>query len=263
MRFILSIFFLPILFSSPVFAGFEWVPPMSNPIVVPQVESHVENNAIGNDMEAGFPAPAVLSEPLLDNLLSHEPVSILTKNAAKNLSGKKLVIDPYPLQNNVVAPVSQVSMIEAYKAMSEESGNLHPVRLGNGMTTGAKKTLSFVPKIANTTSTAYRTALTPTGTGITPMRGNALAPLPSVAIPSKKYAEAVGFGRDLPLALALSQVIPAEFIHSFAKNVDAGVTVSWEGGRPWNQILDDMLSPKNLTAVIQGNQVIIQSMVKL
>jgi hypothetical protein len=72
-----------------------------------------------------------------------------------------------------------------------------------------------------------------------------------------QYAEAVGFGRDLPLALALSQVVPAQYSYSFAKDVNVGTTVSWQGGKPWNMVLDDMLSQKGLRAVIQDNQVTI------
>ena len=153
--------------------------------------------------------------------------------------------------------------------MSEESQKLHPVKLGNGMTTGAKKKASVVPKAVRMASTAHKTFLTPTRTGMTPMMGREPAPLPGIVVPRRSveekeiYIEAIGFGRDLPLALALSQVIPSGFTHSFVKNVDAGASVSWEGGKSWDQVLNDMLSPKNLTAVIQGNQVIIQSVAQL
>jgi len=88
------------------------------------------------------------------------------------------------------------------------------------------------------------------------------APVKAVP-PAQKFADAVGFGRDLPLALALSQIVPAEFTHSYAKDIDAGVMVSWEGGKAWDQVLNDMLRPQNLTAVIQGQQVIIQPMAQL
>lgn len=72
------------------------------------------------------------------------------------------------------------------------------------------------------------------------------------------FAEAVGFGRDLPLALALSQVIPPQYALSFNTGVDAGSNVSWEGGKPWDQVLSDMLSPLGLKANINGKTVLIQ-----
>lgn len=97
-------------------------------------------------------------------------------------------------------------------------------------------------------------ALTSTGMG-------SYAPPPaSVAqVASAGFAEAVGFGRDLPLALALSQVVPPEYAFSFATDVNAGESVSWQGGKPWNEVLNDMLAPKGLKAAISGNQVIVQN----
>lgn len=74
---------------------------------------------------------------------------------------------------------------------------------------------------------------------------------------SGAYAEAIGFGRDLPLALALSQVVPPEYTYAFGTDIDAGSNVSWQGGKPWNEVLNDMLASQNLRAVISGTQVTI------
>ncbi len=288
---IFSSFFIHAISIKTVFAGFEWVPPMQSPASLSQNNVVEEDVFVASpvDTSGGFPAPEVSSEPLPDNSVVSMPISILPDSehqnkpqaepeiaaapVTKNLSGKKLVINPYPLRNNIAPVTNKISMLEMYKSLNEESGDLHPVKLGNGMTTGAKKDPApLVPKAVRMASTAHKTFLTPTGNGMTPMMGVEPAPLPGMAVPrspvkkavpSIKYAEAIGFGRDLPLALALSQVIPTEFIHSFAKDVDAGVSVSWEGGKPWDQVLNDMLSPQNLTAVIQGNQVIIQKTAKL
>lgn len=285
-HFIFTAFIFSFLISTQAVAGFEWLPPMKNPAQLPQQDTAPVENAMpsmgtGISSEVGFPAPKVLSEPLTNNASANKmPIPILPQQQIsqpvkiKNLSGKKLIINPYPLRNNssLQPPENKLSMSEIYKAMNEESGKLHPVKLGNGMTTGAKKKSTPVAKAVRIASTAHKTFLTPTENGMTPMVGKELASLPSADVPrgpiervslSTNYAEAIGFGRDLPLALALSQVIPAEFTHSFAKNVDAGVNVSWEGGKPWDQVLNDMLSPNNLTATIQSNKVIIQPMARL
>lgn len=73
------------------------------------------------------------------------------------------------------------------------------------------------------------------------------------------FTEAVGFGRDLPLALALSQVVPADFSYAFAKDVNVGTNVSWQGGKPWNQVLDEMLAQNGMRAVIENNTITIQN----
>lgn len=83
-----------------------------------------------------------------------------------------------------------------------------------------------------------------------------IAPAPAAAV-SGGFAEAVGFGRDLPLALALSQVVPPEYTYAFGSDVNVGSNVSWQGGKPWNQVLDEMLASQGLRAVISGNQITI------
>lgn len=72
------------------------------------------------------------------------------------------------------------------------------------------------------------------------------------------FGEAVGFGRDLPLALALSQVIPPDHALFFETAVNAESNVSWQGGKPWNEVLQDMLAPLGLRAEIQPNLVMIR-----
>jgi hypothetical protein len=55
-----------------------------------------------------------------------------------------------------------------------------------------------------------------------------------------------GFGTDLPMAIALQQVVPAGYQFSFAPGVNPGAYVSWEGGKPWKTVLSDMLAAQGL-----------------
>ncbi len=73
------------------------------------------------------------------------------------------------------------------------------------------------------------------------------------------YADAVGFGRDLPLALALSQVVPPEYSYAFGQDVNVGATVSWQGGKPWIEVLNEMLAQNGMVAIIDNNQITIQN----
>lgn len=93
---------------------------------------------------------------------------------------------------------------------------------------------------------------TPPPTNVSPRQ-------PSAAPASGDFTEAVGFGRDLPLALALSQVVPPEYSYAFARNVNVGTTVSWQGGKPWNQVLDEMLAQNGMKAEIEGGQITIHN----
>ena len=96
----------------------------------------------------------------------------------------------------------------------------------------------------------------PTNIPIAPISPASQAPASTEA--SQQFAPAVGFGRDLPLALALSQVVPANYSYAFGQNVDTAANVSWQGGKPWNQVLSDMLAANGMKAVITNNQVVIQ-----
>ncbi|MFH1158401.1 MAG: TcpQ domain-containing protein [Pseudomonadota bacterium] len=55
-----------------------------------------------------------------------------------------------------------------------------------------------------------------------------------------------GFGTELPLEVALQQIIPPAYKVSLAPGVNPAIIVSWKGERPWEQVLTDMLSARNL-----------------
>jgi hypothetical protein len=88
----------------------------------------------------------------------------------------------------------------------------------------------------------------------------AAAPMPmrSSSQQENSYEMAVGFGKDLPLVTALRQIVPNEYAYVLSDSVPMGKTVSWNGGRPWNVVLDDMISPMGLQANIQGSRVLIE-----
>ncbi|MEZ5815343.1 MAG: TcpQ domain-containing protein [Alphaproteobacteria bacterium] len=69
--------------------------------------------------------------------------------------------------------------------------------------------------------------------------------------------EAVGFGKDMPLALALQQIAPPGYAFSFGENINPGMKVSWTGGRAWSAVMDDMIAPLGLQASIRGKAIFI------
>jgi Toxin co-regulated pilus biosynthesis protein Q len=58
-----------------------------------------------------------------------------------------------------------------------------------------------------------------------------------------------GFGNDVPLAIALQQIAPAGYRFSFGAGVNPGTNVSWKGGKPWEQVLQDTLSANDLSYI--------------
>lgn len=93
-----------------------------------------------------------------------------------------------------------------------------------------------------------------------PTPAPAAMPAPAAPAPmtAPEYAEIKGFGSDIPLTMALHQIVPAGYSWSFAPGIDSGTSVSWQGGRPWNVVLNDSLQSSGLTAVIDNHSVRIE-----
>lgn len=87
----------------------------------------------------------------------------------------------------------------------------------------------------------------------------AAAPAPAAVVttPIEDAEIVAGFGRDLPLVIALQQVAPAGHQFSFSPGVNPGTMVSWEGGKAWTAVMDDMLSPHGLGFQQQGNVIVV------
>lgn len=66
-----------------------------------------------------------------------------------------------------------------------------------------------------------------------------------------------GFGTDLPLVIALQQVVPHGYQYAFAEGVNLGTPVSWEGGKGWRAVLSDMLASEGLGYRVRDNVVVV------
>lgn len=95
----------------------------------------------------------------------------------------------------------------------------------------------------------------------TPATAAIAAPsLPPVAAPSRRpgvLPAAKGFGEQISLRFAARQIVPSDVALAIADNVDTTTNVSWQGGRPWNQVLLDVLKPLNLRLTITSNTALI------
>ena len=72
-----------------------------------------------------------------------------------------------------------------------------------------------------------------------------------------------GYGENLPLIIALRQIVPAEYQFAFAEGVDLSTPVSWQGGQSWTMILDGVMKTAGLRAEINENIVSIGTAVGL
>ncbi len=87
-----------------------------------------------------------------------------------------------------------------------------------------------------------------------------LTPPPSaVATPSDsappKETVVRGFANNVPLSVALRQILPPEYGFSVSQDVQLSTLVSWQGGRPWKPILEDTLKSVGLAMREQGKMI--------
>jgi len=64
-----------------------------------------------------------------------------------------------------------------------------------------------------------------------------------------------GFASQIPLALALRQLLPTGYNFSIDQDVDMNTLVSFKGGKSWRETLRDMLMPAGLNAHEQGTSI--------
>ncbi len=64
-----------------------------------------------------------------------------------------------------------------------------------------------------------------------------------------------GFGKAMPLVVALKQTLPRDYIFAFEESVRPGTPVDWKGGRGWRVVLADALAGAGLVGYEQGNKV--------
>lgn len=80
---------------------------------------------------------------------------------------------------------------------------------------------------------------------------------PAAAQPVSQPALVEGFAKDVPLALALRDIVPPTYAFVFASGDIAGMKSSWRGGKVWTEVLKASLDKLNLQSSISGNVVTI------
>lgn len=94
---------------------------------------------------------------------------------------------------------------------------------------------------------------------VTPMTGGAAVP---EGIGEGKILSALepgetveGFGKAMPLVVALKQTLPRDYIFAFEESVKPATPVDWKGGRGWRVVLADALAGAGLVGYEQGNKI--------
>lgn len=201
-------------------AGFEWSPP-------PQTGSAAKTPAPAA-MPDLVPAPAVASPlpPVSTQPLSAPAMKAQTPPASAKTAADVPAIDLAPLKNGHSrrARLAALQMAKAAPAAP-------------AIAPAPAKSPDFLPPAKMTPVSAPPPAPSPTPEGAAPV---------------------AGFGRDMPLALAMRQLVPANYGFSFAEGVNPGQRISWSGGKSWNETLGAALRPHGMKVIQTPNAVRIE-----
>lgn len=225
-----------LFFAQPASAGFE-LTPAETPVAGPRSGGGVDSSVFpGSGGDRG-----VSSVPLAPK--------------ATQKTGAPVVLDMKPLDKpdpsvmrRSTRPASPV-----HKPSALSADEMTPMPAWEGSARGAP-----VPAAMPSLSTVSPdTAVT--AEKMAPPPQVPLAPsLAATPGPSPGSVNFEGFGRDMPLALAMRQIVPADYAFSFDNGVDPGVRVSWTGGAPWNVVLQNALAPAGLQVTVENKMVVVQ-----
>lgn len=204
-------------------AGFDWAPP---PVVVQQPAAPAEVQQSGPltpEPDSALPVPvgAVETAPVV----KAEPTSLPTPEVTAERA-----LSAAPTQ-----PVAEPST--------------EPLIVDNTTPAPVIDQTTALPLPAQDAKVAPAPAVEPV-----------LAPA-AAAIPSEPVVQAEapveGFGKDIPLAIALREIAPSKYAYSFNPRDLGGAKISWRGGKPWREVLQSALTPLNLTMVVTDNVILI------
>lgn len=213
-------------------AGFEWIP------ASPKTEAP----------PAAAPAPVNS-----DNLLMHE------EQPLSPLPGEELPPMPAPIQAMPIDPPAQQPVIKVKKMNVPDSAAPQPLKPADtAMQEPAMKTRVVMPQDAPDSAVENM----PQGEvlSINPYPAEKTAAPAAAPMPDFDHiqnTEVVGFGSDMPLALALQQIAPPGYAFSFGEDINPGAKVSWTGGKGWIDVMQEMIAPLDLSADIRGKAIFI------
>ncbi|MGQ0527158.1 MAG: hypothetical protein ACT4OY_03890 [Alphaproteobacteria bacterium] len=182
-----------------------------------------EQGALQQQAAPSVPPPIVATELQPPAPQDHSDVMPL-------LTPGDLTILPYPRQEQTAPPAPKVILPEDTPIQAKSA----PVQ---------PPTKAKPPSLPKTKKPEVKTE-------------KVLKKVPDVA-PAQKAEDFVGFGTDIPLAFAMEQILPEDYSFDFADGVNPEQRVSWQGGKPWKDVISEILTPMGLTLRIEGKAVFI------
>lgn len=155
---------------------------------------------------------------------------------------------PPPAQQPVAPPQSPEASQAAIPSgpLTPEPDAVTPAPVTNVDTAPVSAPATTKPPVVATPAT-MAPETTPVATPV------ATPTVPSESDNATDNATIEGFGKDIPLALALRDIVPSSYAYVFTTNDIAGTKISWRGGKPWQTVLQTALAAKNLQARVTAH----------
>lgn len=147
------------------------------------------------------------------------------------------IIEGYAAPAPVLTPAPVLAPVSAPPAMPIEEASSEPGTMTTPVMAPLAPAREYVPApLAPLPSSVMETTTAP-------------PPIAPNAGPDKVV---LGFANNVPLSVALRQVLPTDYAYSVAQDVSLGTLVSWRGGANWREVLKNMLLPAGLAAKEEG-----------
>lgn len=273
---------------APVYAGFEWTPPEEQiQEVTPEViESEpvldtpiVETPVVEQTPLDEAPMVEISPEPIVEDVqLDPEPaiIDIEVMEQAKEIEEEPVIEEvPVDIIDDQADVIVEEVIVEVEDAAELETDmvvrDIDAAPSETPVNDDGSVTLNLFPDANDVAADDAQAVVLPSDTSkkIDDLNaddvGASVAVEEAVEAPKEEiiwntpetFDVIEGFGNEMPLVLALSQIVPPQYAYSFGNGVQQGAVVSWEGGKPWNEVLGDTLQTVGLVYEIKSNKVVI------
>lgn len=262
-------------FSQTTHAGFEWIPPspaakaapapQPAPIAQDDMMAPVEAEPMTDDAFLPVPGDAPAAEPLAQEDMNAEPVVVAPQDGMQNDMDAPMPITARPQMKTLNVGEAAPEAAHTEHTMKSKTIDAPAAVEADPMMMPMEEPVTQEAVVPADTPEEVRQAVQQnTGKNLSVDPYPTMKPAKSNSAVQAPFSEAtvedqdvVGFGTDIPLALALQQVAPAGYAFSFGESINPGAKVSWSGGDNWVTVMRKMIEPLQLQADIHGRVIFI------
>lgn len=242
----------PVLLKNETVSGSPMVSPGDQPISAPVVAPAPAVESAPAAMST-FTAPPAQPEVTLGSARSDS--AVVQQPAAPGMPTAENLINSMPsMTSPTPAAMPAAAPVEATPAM------LTPVTASPAPAPAPAASLATAePLVPPPGVAASAPNPTTSGNAVSLVTGENVATQAPASAPVAPAAKVIdGFGKQVPLVIAMRQILPSEYGFAHREGVDLGQLIDWQGGRPWPQVLSDALAPIGVKAIISGDTVLLE-----